>query len=467
MTSLYSALEKFCNFSRAGFTTIIFIGKYTAVKKDLENKGEDPMGRLAIVGGVRTAIGGFGGSLKDVPADLLLTICFGEVLKQTGVNPWLISEVVAGNICQPSDSANIARVAALRAGVPNHVPARTVARNCASGIEAITSACQAYAAGDGEIFLVGGTENMSQIPYILKHARFGQRLQHHVLTDGIWEGLTDPIVNKMMGWTAENIAQRWNISRQEQDKFAVNSHQKAFKAKREGKFKSQIAPVVIKTNMVMGEKTMGGEKIFSEDELINPGLNLQTAALQPAIFMNERISEPLNPRARLENGKVILETVVANEGTVTPKNSCPMSDGAAALLLVSESKVIELGLVPMAYVVSYAYAGCDPACMGEGPIYAVPKALAKVGLKTEDIDFFELNEAFASQSIICQRSLKITDEKLNIWGGAIALGHPVGATGACLTVKAMHILKENHKRYAAITMCVGGGQGGCLIIERT
>ncbi|MBI2633116.1 MAG: thiolase family protein [Parcubacteria group bacterium] len=424
------------------------------------------MNRLVIIGGVRTPIGSFGGSLKDVSAAQLLAICFEDVLKKTKIDPKLISEVVAGNVCQPSDAANVARLSALLAGVPQDIPAKTVQRNCASGIEAITSACQTYKAGDGKIFLVGGTENMSQIPYLVKGARFGLKMQHSYFTDGLWEGLTDPLLGQIMGRTVENVVKKYSISREDQDDFAVKSHQKAFRAKREGKFKSQIIPIVIQNNTVIGEKVLSGEKIFAEDECVNPGLNKQMASLTPAIFMDDDIYQAHNPKSRYENGKIIVEKKVSNKGTITPTNSCPISDGASAMLIMTEEAALILDLKPEAYIVSYGYAACDPAYMAEGPIYAVPKALEKAGLKIEEIDFFELNEAFAAQALADQRALGIPDEKLNVWGGAIALGHPVGATGSYLTVKAIHILQEFQKRYSMITMCVGGGQGGALIIER-
>ncbi len=422
--------------------------------------------RMAIISGIRTPVGAFGGGLKDVSAEQLLALCFKNVLETTKINPSTIDEVVAGNICSPSDAPNIARVAALLAGIPDEVPARTVQRNCASGIEAITSAYQAWKAGDGEIFLVGGTENMSQVPYLVKGARFGMKMQHGYFTDALWEGLVDATIGKIMGETAENVAVKYNISRGDQDEFAARSHQKAFRAKREGKFKSQILPITVQTRTVINDKVLASEKIVAGDEGINPGLTKQKAGLFPAIFLDENILKPNNPKAKLEGDKIVVETRVTDKGTVTPKNSCPISDGAAAMLLIPECKAMQLGLTPDAYIVSYAYAGCDPALMGEGPIHAVPKALDKANLAIDNIDFVELNEAFASQSIACQKELKIPDEKLNVWGGAIALGHPVGATGAYLTVKAIHILKDTQKRYAAITMCIGGGQGGCLIIER-
>ena len=425
------------------------------------------MKRMVIVDGVRTAVGSFGGSLKDVPAEILQAICFSEVFKRTGIDPGIISEVVVGNISHPV--ANIARISAQLAGVPNHVPAKTVSRNCWSGAEAITSACQSYAAGDGDVFLVGGTESMSRIPYILKGARFGEKMQHGILVDALWEGLVDPIIGQIMGRTAENVAKKWKISREEQDEFAVASHRKAKNAKKEGKFKSQIVPVIVEKTVSKGDNTYSASTIvFAEDECVNPDPNdpkwVQRLSMLPAVFMNERISEPKNLKPVFVDGKVILHDSYANEGTVTPGNSCPISDGAAALLVMSEDKAKELGFTPMAYIVSYACAGCDNTLMGEGPIYAVPMALDKAGLKVEDIDIFELNEAFAAQSIACQRELKIPDEKLNVRGGAISQGHPVGATGAIRTVMAMNILQETGKRYAAITMCIGGGQGGCLLI---
>lgn len=429
--------------------------------------------RMVIVGGIRTAIGKFGGSLRDVNAEHLLAYCFRHMIKKSGIDPAAIDEVIAGNIIQPV--GNIARVAALFAKVPHSVPGRTVSRNCASGIEAISSACQAAAAGDGEIFLVGGTENMSQVPYIMKDARFGLRMRNHILTDALWEGLFDLNIKQMMGRTAENLVQKWKITREEQDEYAIRSHQKAIKAKGEQKFDSQILPITVQNRMHIQRKegcdtdVIMNQTVFAQDEspseklIKNPG----DASNSPAIFMDEDILTPVKTKAFIDKtGIFVIEKTVWDMGTVTPVNSCPMNDAAAALLITTEERATSLGLTPLAQIISYAYTGCDPALMGEGPIYAVPKALAKAGLRINDIDIFELNEAFAAQAIVCQRSLEIPGEKLNVCGGAIGLGHPLGATGAILTIKAMHILKEYQKRYAAITMCVGGGQGGCLIIER-
>ena len=422
--------------------------------------------RIVLAGAVRTPMGSFGGGLKDVPAERLMAVCFEETLKRTGLPKEKIDEVIAGNVCQPSEAVNIARVAALIAGIPSDIPAFSVQRNCASGIQSITSAIQAIRCDDGKIFLAGGTENMSKVPYVVKGARWGYKLQHFYFTDGLWEGLTDPVVGQIMGRTVENVVKKYEISREEQDEFAVRSHQKAFRAKREGRYKDQILPIVIQNVTNVGEKSLVNEKIIAEDENINPGLNKQMAALQPGIFMDPDLLKAKDPKAKYEKGKIILETNVPADGTITPKNSCPITDGAASMLVMPESTAKELGIEPEAYVVSYAYAACDPAYMGEGPIHASPKALKRAGLDMRDIDFVELNEAFAGQSIPCQRILEIPDEKLNVWGGAIALGHPVGATGTILTVKMIHILKHLEGKYGLITMCVGGGQGGAMIIEK-
>lgn len=317
---------------------------------------------------------------------------------------------------------------------------------------------------------------MSQVPYIMKDARFGLKMMHHVLTDALWEGLFDPNVKQMMGRTAENIAQKWGITREEQDVYAIHSHQKALKAQEEHRFDGQILPIktqrrirISKTDGSTDKINVKQQVIVSQDESPNRDLVKSPAltSVVPAIFLSESILNPVKTNTFIDkDGTYVVENVFWDEGTVTAVNSCPMNDGAAALLLMTEEKAVSLGMTPLVAVVSYAYAGCDPKLMGEGPIYAVPKALSRTGLKISDIDIFELNEAFAAQSIVCRRGLEIPDEKLNIFGGAIALGHAVGATGSKLVVQAMHALRDLQKRYAVITMCVGGGQGGCLIIER-
>jgi len=395
------------------------------------------MKKVVLTRGVRTPIGNFGGALRDITAQELLKFVFQEAIKRAGIDPMIIDEVIAGCIIQNSDAPNIARVAALMAGIPEHVPAYTVQRNCVSSIQAITSAYQAIQAGDGDVFLVGGTESMSNAPYMLRQARFGYRLRHGELIDTLWEGLTDPIVGQIMGRTAENVAEKYGITREEQDEFALQSHKKAFRATREGRFKDEIA--VMQIPKKMAGKDVAPE-IFAEDECINIGLTKQMLALYPTVFKED--------------------------GTVTPGNSCPISDGAAAMFVLSEAKAKELGITPEFYVRGYGYAALSPAYMGEGPIHAVPLALKKAGVNMEDIDFFEINEAFAAQVIPSKRELNIPDEKFNVNGGAIALGHPVGATGARMVVTLQHILRNRNGRLGVAAACVGGGMGGAIVIER-
>ncbi|RMF36658.1 MAG: thiolase family protein [Chloroflexi bacterium] len=399
------------------------------------------MREVVLISPVRTPVGSHGGALRDLRAQDLAKIVFEAVLERTGLDPALLDEVILGNVGQPSDAANIARVAALMAGVPKEVPGFTVQRNCASGLQAITSAYQAIQTGDGELFLVGGTESMSNIPYIIKKARWGLKLRHAELTDALWEGLTDPIAGQIMGRTAENLVERYKISREEQDEYAVNSHKKAFRATRMGKFRDEIVPVEV-IKRAAGREV--AKEVITEDESINPALTVQKAALYPAIFKEG--------------------------GSVTPANSCPINDGAAAMLVATAEKAAELGLEPMARIVSYAYAGVDPAYMGIGPAYAIPKALQRAGLSLDDIDLIELNEAFAAQvlavAIEMERQGYDWDwEKVNVNGGAIALGHPVGATGAKITTTLLHEMKRRKVRYGLSTMCVGGGQGGAMIVE--
>jgi acetyl-CoA C-acetyltransferase len=397
---------------------------------------------IVIAGALRTPIGAHGGALKSLRAQDLAEVVFRAVIERTGIDPVALDEVILGNIAQPSDAANIGRVAALMAGVPQHVPGYTVARNCASGIQSITSAVQAINSDDGELFLVGGTESMSNIPYILKEARWGLKLRHAELTDGLWEGLTDPIVNQIMGRTAENLAERYEIGREEQDDYAVKSHKKAFMATRTEKFKEELVPVEV-VKRVAGHEV--ARETITQDECINPALSAQKAALYPTIFKQG--------------------------GSVTPANSCPISDGAAAMLVMTAGKAEALGIRPEARIVAYAYAAVDPAYMGLGPAYAIPKALQRAGLKLEDMDVVELNEAFAVQVLavgieLKQQGYELNLDSVNPNGGAIALGHPVGATGARQVATLLPELRRRNAQYGMVTMCVGGGQGGALILER-
>ncbi|HDN79807.1 MAG TPA: thiolase family protein [Chloroflexi bacterium] len=398
------------------------------------------MKEVVIVSGVRTPVGKHGGAFRDLPAQTLAAIVIEELVKRTKIDPNLIDDVILGCIGQYSDAPNVARVAALMAGLPVHIPGYTVQRNCASGIQSITCAYQAIQAGDGEIFIVGGTESMSTAPYCVRGARWGLRLRHSQFIDALWEGLTDPLCGQIMGRTAENLAMMYGISREEQDKYAVQSHRKAFMATRMGKFKEEIVPVTVPKKMAGREVP---PEIVTEDETINPSLTVERAALYPTVFMKG--------------------------GTVTPANACPISDGAAALLVMSKEKADELGYEPMAYIRSYAYAAVPPEIMGIGPARAIPMALEKAGLTLQDIDLIELNEAFAAQVLAVGREMEKYGwdwEKVNVNGGAIALGHPVGCTGAKLTVTIIHEMKRRNARFGLVTMCVGGGQGGAMVLER-
>jgi len=397
---------------------------------------------VVIVCPVRTPVGAHGGALRSLRAQDLAEIVFRAVFERTGLDPAALDEVILGNIGSPSEAANIGRVAALMAGVPIDVPGFSVARNCASGMQSITSAYQAIQAGDGELYLVGGTESMSNIPYVLKQARWGYKLRHGELTDALWEGLTDPICGQIMGRTAENLAEKYGISREEQDTYAIQSHKKAFMAQRMGKFEDEIVPVEI-VKKVAGQE-VAREKIV-QDETINPSLTLQKAALYPTVFKKD--------------------------GTVTPANACPISDGAAAMLVCTPERANQLGLKPVARIVSYAYAAVDPAYMGIGPAFAMPKALKRAGLSLDDIGLIELNEAFAAQCLAVAKEMTAqghnwTWDKVNVNGGAIALGHPVGCTAAKLVATLTREMERRQVRYGIDTMCVGGGQGGCLILER-
>ena len=398
------------------------------------------MKEVVIVGGVRTPIGGHGGAFRTLTAQHLAALVFREVIERVGLDPLLFDDVILGCIGQQSDAVNIGRVAGLLAGVPVSVPGQTVQRNCVSGMQSISSAYQAIQAGDGEVFLSGGTESMSTSPYVVRGARWGLKLRHDTFVDTLWEGLTDPVCNMMMGLTAENLAMMYGISQAEQDKFAALSHKKAFRATRMGRFRDEIVPVRV-------SKRVAGQEVAYEDivqdENINPTLNERKAALYPTVFKKG--------------------------GTVTPANACPISDGAAAVIVMTADKAREIGLEPLAYIRSYAYAGVPPEIMGLGPACAVPKALEKAGLKLTDIELIELNEAFAAQSIAV--GMELEDQgwdwtKVNVNGGAIALGHPVGCTGTRLMVTLLNEMIKRDLSLGLATACVGGGIGGAMVVER-
>ena len=398
------------------------------------------MKRVVIVGGVRTPIGSHGGAFRTLTAQHLAALVFREVIDRVGIDPKLFDDVILGCIGQQSDAPNIGRVAALLAGVPANVPGYTVQRNCVSGMVSISAAYQAIQAGDGEVYLVGGTESMSTAPYVVRGARWGLKLRHDTFTDTLWEGLTDPVCGMIMGYTAENLAMMYGFSQEEQDQFAVLSHKKAFRATRMGRFRDEIVPVRV------SKKVAGKEVAYEDivqDECINPTLNVRKAALYPTVFKRG--------------------------GTVTPANACPLSDGAAAVIVMTADKAKELGLEPMATIRSYAYAALPPEIMGLGPAYAVPQALKRAGLKLTDIELIELNEAFAAQTLAVGVELEEDGwdwDKVNVNGGAIALGHPVGCTGTRIIVTLLHEMVKRDLSLGLATACVGGGMGGAMIVER-
>jgi len=396
---------------------------------------------VVIVSGCRTAIGSHGGAFRQIPAQDLATAVFAEAVKRAQFDPNVLDDVILGCIGQQSDAANIGRVAALMAEVPVHVPAQTVQRNCVSGLQSITSAVQAIQAGDAEALLCGGVESMSTAPYVVRKARWGLKLRHTTFIDTLWEGLTDPVCGQIMGATAENLAMMYDISQTEQDKYAVKSHQKAFRATRMGKFRDEIVPFRV-SKKVAGQE-VAYENII-EDECINPGLTVQKAALWPTVFKED--------------------------GTVTPANTCPLSDGAAAVVVMTAEKASQLGLQPLAKIRGYAYAGLPPDIMGLGPAVAVPAALKRAGLELTDIDLIELNEAFAAQVLAVGAELDSSGwdwQKVNVNGGAIALGHPVGCTGTRMVVTLMYEMAKQDVALGLATACVGGGMGGAIVIERS
>jgi acetyl-CoA C-acetyltransferase len=403
------------------------------------------MKEVVIVDAVRTPVGNHGGVFRDVEAKELARTVIRGVLERTQIDPGAIAEVIFGCIAQPSDAPNITRVAALMAGVPKEVPAYTVARNCDSGMDAIVQAYRNIQVDDGEIYLAGGVESMSNIPYIVKGARWGLKIRHAQFTDAMWEGLTDPICGQLMGRTAENLAEEFSITRQEQDEFAVQSHKKAFMATRMEKFADEVVPVEVKKKVAGSE--VAREKIL-HDETINPGLTVQKAALYPTIFKEG--------------------------GTVTPANACGISDGASAMLIMTADKARALGYTPLARIVAYAYAGVEPHRMGIAPAFAVPKALRRANLALADMDLVEINEAFAAQVLSVGKALKTEgwdSKRVNVNGGAIALGHPVGSSGCRIVVTLLHEMRRRNTegkapvRYGLATLCAAGGQGSALVVE--
>ena len=393
------------------------------------------MKEIVIAGAVRTPQAKLGGALKDFTNQKLGEIVLRGLLERTRIAPGSLEEVIFGCVGQQSDAHNVARVIALMSGLPQAVPAFTVNRNCASGLQAIVSAAQMIVTGEADVVAVGGVDVMSSSPYVNRDLRFGKKLRDSKMIDTLWEGLRDPVSGMMMGETAEVLAEEFKFSRTEQDEFALGSHQKAVRAVSSGKFKDEIVPVMLPPKSKR-DKTQGA---LAEDEGPNSVLTLQELQGYPSIFKEQ--------------------------GSVTAGNSCPISDGAAAVLVTHRDKAKELGLPVLAVLRGWAFSGVDPRRMGIGPVDSTRKVFCRLKLSIKDIQLVEINEAFAAQCLAVERELAIDRSILNVNGGAIALGHPVGATGVRIVVTLLHEMKRRGAALGLAGLCVGGGQGGTLIFE--
>jgi acetyl-CoA C-acetyltransferase len=390
--------------------------------------------RVVITSAVRTAIGRFGGSLMNTPATDLAAICIREALQRSGLKPEEVDEVLVGNVLQAGLGQNPARQAAIKAAIPVTVPSTTVNKVCGSGLKSVTMGVQAILCGDAQIVVAGGTENMSRAPYLLPEARFGYRLGDGELVDSmISEGLSCAMCDVHMGVTAENIAEKYGISRQAQDEFAAVSQSRAAEAIAAGKFKREIVAVPI-------PQKKGETKLFDTDEYARRETTVESLAkLKPAF---------------------------KEGGSVTAGNASGINDGAAAVVLMSEETAKKRNIEPMAFIRSYASVGVEPRIMGMGPVEAVQKALSKANLVMSDIQLFELNEAFAVQSLAVLSELKLNPENVNVRGGAIALGHPIGASGTRCLVTLLHAMEDMDLRFGLTGLCIGGGQGIAMVVER-
>jgi len=392
------------------------------------------MGDIVIASAVRTAGGRFGGAFKRVSAVELGALVLQEAVRRGGIEPSQVDEVVFGTGWQAGLGPNIGRLATVKGGLPHEVPAFTVNKRCGSSLRAVSLAAQMIKAGDAEVVLAGGAENTTQVPYIAEGARWGIRMGDSKLVDIMHrDGFLCPLAGHLMGMTAETLVEKYNISRDEQDNFAAESQNKAVAAAKEGKFKEEILPVEVPIKK-------GQTEMFDTEEIPREGISVEKLAKLPPVFKKD--------------------------GTVTAGNSCALCDAAAAVLVMKSEKASELEVKPLAKIVSYAHAGVDPAIMGIGPVPAVNKALERAGLELKDLDIIELNEAFAAQIIAVERELKWDRSKVNIHGGAVALGHPVGATGAKILTTLIYALKTADKKLGLASMCIGGGQGVAVIIER-
>lgn len=392
------------------------------------------MKEVVIVSAVRTAIGSFGGALKDVTPMDLGALVIKEAIAKAKIDPKEVDEVIFGCVLQSGYGQGVARQSALKAGLPNETPATTINMICGSGLKTVSLATQSIIAGDNDVVVVGGTENMSMSPYLIKSGRWGQRmgngeLYDTMVNDGLWDAFND----YHMGVTAENIAKQWNLSREEQDEFALSSQKKAQEASESGRFKDEIVPVTIPVRR-------GEDIVFDTDEYIKSGTTIEKLGKLRAAF--------------------------DKNGTVTAGNASGINDAAVALVVMSREKADELGLKPLVSIVSHASAGVDPSIMGTGPIPATRKALKKANLEVKDLDLIEANEAFASQSLAVVKELELDTTKVNVNGGAIALGHPIGASGARILVTLIHEMIKQESSYGLATLCIGGGMGEAVIVKR-
>ncbi len=389
---------------------------------------------VVIVSAVRTAIGTFAGSISQVPASELGAVVLREAIKRANIAPEQVDEVILGNVLTSGQGQNPARQASIKAGIPIEVPAYTLGMVCGSGLKTVITAAQTIMAGAADVVIAGGMESMSIAPYLLPKARTGYRMGNDQIVDSmVFDGLTDAFNLYHMGVTAENLAEKYGISREEQDELALASQQKAVAAIESGRFKDEIVPVSI-------PQKKGEPKIFDTDEHPRKGTTMEALAkLSPAFKKG---------------------------GTVTAGNASGINDGAAAFVVMAREKAEELGIKPLAVIKAGAYAGVDPAIMGIGPVPAVKKALNSAGLKVSDLDVIEANEAFAAQALAVSRELAFPMEKVNVNGGAIAIGHPIGASGARILVTLLYELQKRQGRYGLATLCVGGGMGVALVVER-
>lgn len=392
------------------------------------------MREVVIVSAVRTPIGSFGGALKDTRAVDLGAIAVKEAIKRAGIDPAMVDELVFGNVLQGGLGQNVARQVSMAAGLPKEVPSMVINKVCGSGLRSVGLAAQIIKAGDADVVVAGGTESMSLSSYAMPSARWGARMGDAKMVDMmVYDGLTDAFNNYHMGITAENIVEQWGLTREQLDEFSANSQQKAEAAIKAGRFKDEIVPVEI-------PQRKGDPVVFDTDEYPKFGTTVESMGkLKPAF---------------------------KKDGTVTAANASGINDGAAAFVVMSKEKADALGLTPLCTIKSYASAGVDPSIMGIGPVPATTKALEKAGLSMTDLDLIEANEAFAAQSLAVGKDLGIDPAKLNVNGGAIALGHPIGASGARILVTLIHEMQKRDSKYGLATLCIGGGQGTSLIVQR-